>query len=279
MAKNHQPLPLIISAAYAGGQGKTTLAQLLYLSARRAGYQPRLFAADFQDETGRSKIGKLYPDRVVELGTGAELIAARRENNPNAAVRYWDKAGNLFLEGNAIIDVGANVFQSLVEWGVDRNVASLMEKRNAPKIELFCVTRAQRHGLDNIANLIQQVTKSKPFRLGRIVVVQNEAGGDFSGLDMEGELRARFPEAELTFVRLPACQAEIWPALERSGVSIETVLDSDEDALTTLLGVDLWTASSGLAEIRTWFDFVNQQLKLSEPIMRRDLRLAAAAAS
>ena len=98
----------LISVAHAGGQGKTTLAQLLYIWGKQAGGHFRLAAADFLDESGRSKIGKLYPSKVLEFGTGANLTAVRSENNMNASVRYWDELGNLFLTGGYILDVEAD---------------------------------------------------------------------------------------------------------------------------------------------------------------------------
>ncbi|GGH32715.1 hypothetical protein GCM10007036_44820 [Alsobacter metallidurans] len=282
MASAPRPLPAaptLISVAHAGGQGKTTTAQLLYLASKKLGQSYGLYAADFTDESGRSKLGKLYPDRVTEFGVGASLTAARTENNANAALRYWDKVGPLFLEGGAIVDLGANVIQSVVAWGADRNLAGLMEKKHAPKVDLFCVCKAQKHAFDDIANLIETVVAKKPFRLNRIFIVKNEVGGSFEGAGFEAGLKSKFPDRDLIFVTLPACQAEIWPAIERNGVSLEAVLEADEDQLMDMLDVDLWTASSGLAEVRSWFDFVFRTLKEADVFTRREVRLAASKAS
>jgi hypothetical protein len=54
--------------AHAGGQGKTTVAQTLYALSLDAGLEPKLAAADFKDETGSSKLGRLFPGLVRELG-------------------------------------------------------------------------------------------------------------------------------------------------------------------------------------------------------------------
>jgi hypothetical protein len=262
-----------MSVAHAGGQGKTTLAQLLFLASKKIGQSYRLCAADFVDESGRSKLGKLYPDRVTEFGAGATLTLSRTENNANAPLRYWDPIGSVFLQGGAIVDIGANVIQSLVDWGVDRQVAALMEKRHAPKVDLFCVCKAQSHAFDDMSVLISKMLERKPFRINRIVIVQNEIGGSFADNAFEFNLKRMFPDRDLVFIKLPACQAEIWSAIERRGVSLETILEADEDTAMQLLDVDLWTASSGLAEARVWFDHVSRLLRDAEVFARRDMRL------
>ncbi|PSC05866.1 hypothetical protein SLNSH_05645 [Alsobacter soli] len=267
----------LLSVAHAGGQGKTTVAQLLYLSSKKLGHTYGLYAADFQDDSAKSKLGKMYPDRVTEFGVGAALTAARIENNANAALRYWDRIGNLFLSGNAIVDLGANVIQSVVDWGVDRHVAELMEKRQAPKVDLFCVCKAQKHAFDDISSLIEDVASKKPFRFNRIFVVQNEVGGSFEGSQFDTRLKDQFRELDLVFLTLPACQAEIWPAIERKGASLEAVLGADEEELMAMLDVDLWTASSGLAEVKSWFEFTLKSFKDLDVFGRRDVRSSAAA--
>lgn len=246
-------LPTLLSVANSGGQGKTTVAQLLNLAAKRRGAHYRLFAADFQNETGRSKLGKLYPDQVKELGAGASLTAARSQNNANAPLRYWDVLGPVLLEGHAILDVGANVISQIIQWGVDRHVAGLMDRRRAPRVDVVCVCRAQSVAFDDVRSLIGGIVSNKPFRVGRMIVARNEFGGPFHPM-FERDLIAAFPDVPLTFLTIPACQAEIWPAVERVGVSLESVIGKEEDELMDLLDVDLWTAAAGLAEIRAWVD-------------------------
>lgn len=269
-----QGAPTIMSVAHAGGQGKTTLAQLLYIASKKGGVPYKLCSADFVDESGHSKLGKLYPKAVTEFGPGARLTLARNQNNTNAPLRYWDAIGPVFLEGGSIIDVGANVISGIVEWGVDRNVASLMERRKAPGVDLFCVCKSQKHALDDMHTLVKNVTSDKPFQVNRIVVVKNEIGGPFYSSFEEG-LRGAFPDLHLTFMNLRACQAEIWPAIERHGVSLETIIASDEDRLMTLLDVDLWTASAGLAEIRAWVDNCMRVIRELDLFDRKEARAIA----
>lgn len=253
MANSRVGSPTLMSVAHAGGQGKTTMAQLLYIASKKHGAPYRLCSADHLDEAGHSKLGKLYPKAVTEFGPGARLTLARNENNANAPLRYWDAIGPVFLEGGAIVDVGANVISGIVEWGVDRNVAALMDRKRAPGVDVFLVCKAQKHALDDMHTLIKNVVSDRPFAFNRLIVVKNEIGGPFYSSFEEG-LRNAFPQQPLHFMNLRACQAEIWPAIERHGVSLDQVANADEDELMKILDVDLWTASAGRAEIRAWID-------------------------
>ena len=263
----------IVSVAHAGGQGKTTVAQLLYLAAKKAGLGYKLVAADFLDQSGRSKLGKLYPDKVEEFGVGAQLTAARASNNANAAVRYWDKIGHVFLEGGYVIDVGANVIPSLIDWALDRHLASLLEKQSAPRIEFFCVCKAERHAVDDMTKLIGQLSAQRPFRSNRYFIIKNEVGGSFASMDIEKRLSQAFPNENIVYIDMPKCQSEVWQAIEAHGVSLEDALAMDEDQAVAALDVDIWTASAGMSELRDWFETTVQTFRASDVFPRGDTNL------
>lgn len=263
----------VVSVAHAGGQGKTTVAQMLYLAAKKAGLGYKMVSADFVDQSGRSKLGKLYPEKVEEFGVGAQLTAARTLNNANAAVRYWDRIGHVFLEGGHVIDVGANVIPSLIDWALDRHLATLLEKHSAPKIEFFCVCKAERHAVDDMAKLISQLSQQRPFRTNRFFIVKNEVGGSFASLEIEKKLSQAFPNENIVYLEMPKCQSEIWQAMEAKGVSIEETLGMDEDQAVATLDVDIWTASAGLAELRGWFDNLVTVIRTSDVFPRGDSNL------
>lgn len=243
----------LVSVAHAGGQGKTTVAQLLRIAGVRAYEDYKFVAADFQDELGRSKLGRLYQDRVEEFGVGAPIVAARVENNINAGVRYWDRLGHVFLRGGYIVDVGANVFKSLVDWAHDRNVAHLMERSSAPKVDFFCITRAESHAMDDAVALVSKLVKDRPFDIGRVFVVQNEVGGPFEPNRLTSKL-GRIQGLRVEEITLPRCNSEIWPAMEAKGVSLEEAAAFDVDQTASRLDVDIWTASGGLNELNEWID-------------------------
>lgn len=246
----------LISVSHAGGQGKTTLAQLLYIwaNANKTANQYKLASADYRDDSGRSKIGKLYPGKVEEFGTGAELSAVRSENNPNAPLRYWDKFGNVFLSGGYVVDIGANVIQGILEWAQDRRLITILTRKNAPKIEVFCVCKAEKHAADGIHKLVRLFLEGQAIRPHDIHIVLNEAAGPFGDMKLEESLRAEHPDARFNMIELPKCQSEIWTPMERSGISIERALEMSEDEICEAMDVDIWTASAGLAELQHWFD-------------------------
>jgi hypothetical protein len=260
----------MISVAHAGGQGKTTLAQLLYIWGSQAGGQFKLAAADFLDESGRSKIGKLYPGKVLEFGTGANLTAVRSENNMNASVRYWDELGNLFLTGGYILDVGANIVKSVFEWAEDRRLSTVLARKGAPKFDIFCICKAEKHATDDIQRLVRLIGQGHALRPRNIFIVLNEAAGNFGAMKLQEKLTSDNKDLSLIFARLPRCQSEIWAPMERYGVSVERALAMSEDEVSQALDVDIWTASAGLAELKNWYDASLAEFK-SVGVFAKDL--------
>ncbi len=177
----------------------------------------------------------------------------------------------MLLSGGYVVDLGANVISRLLEWAEDRRVESLLERRNAPNIDVFIVCRAEKHALDDLQSLVRTIASGKAVKAFRIFVVLNEASGSFKGTDTEQELRRAFPDRELTFITLPKCQSEIWSAMERQGISLERVLEMDEDEVCATLDVDLWTASAGLAELNSWFEYVTRLFRQADVFGRRDV--------
>ena len=260
----------VICVSHVGGQGKTTVTQLLNIIAGRAGIAMNLASADYLDASGRSKLGKLYPGRTTEFGVGASLTAARDENNANAPLRYWDKLGVIFLRDSHILDVGVNVFDDISTWALDRHLTQLIERRRAAKIDLVCVCKAEGHSLDNLNQLLGDVLERKPFPLRSITVVKNEVGGSFEADEVEKRLAAH--KTALQFVEVPRCYSELWGTMERKRVSIETVLEeTDDEKLGELLEVDLFTAVAGAAELRRWVDVVEQRVRLAGLFRSNDI--------
>jgi hypothetical protein len=246
----------MVSVSYAGGQGKTTFAQVLDVVTRRLGRPHKLVAADYQDENGSSKLGKMYPGEVEEFGIGAALTAARTENNPNAHLKYWDKLGHIFLSGRHILDIGANVFPNLEAWARDRDVAALLEKRNAPLVDFFCVAKAEKNSLDNTKRLIESMRKNKLFPTHRIFFVGNEAAGE-----LDHAVIYDFAAMEdVTYICMPQCYSEIWRGLEAHSISLLKALSMDEIELATALDIDIFSAAAGTSELKVWIEKMTNEL-------------------
>lgn len=77
-----------ICCAHAGGQGKTTVSQSLFMAGLDAGYELSLASADFIDESRHSKLGRMFGDGVIELGTGPSVSLAKESSDLSANVRY-----------------------------------------------------------------------------------------------------------------------------------------------------------------------------------------------
>ncbi|MBB6309491.1 hypothetical protein [Xanthobacter tagetidis] len=248
-----------ICAAYAGGQGKTTLAQMVYSALRKRELAYKLVAADFTDGTGHSKIGKFFPSRVLELGIGSSLASSKTENDANAPLRYWDRFGGLLLTGGAVLDMGANVVPQLVQWAHHRRVAYIMQQRNSPEIDLLVITKPETHSIENVATLIEDVVVGGALPVANVIIVQNEVGGTF-----EGQSMARIQKAatgrNLHFITIPRCSSELWPHLERTFTPVEDALASTENDLAEKFGIEIWSAYAGLMDLRTWADEVYAQL-------------------
>lgn len=248
-----------ICAAYAGGQGKTTLAQMVFSALRKRDLAYKLVAADFTDGTGHSKIGKFFPSKVLELGIGSALASSKTENDANAPLRYWDRFGGLLLTGGAVLDLGANVVPQLVQWAHHRRVAHIMTQRNSPEIDLLVVTKPETHSIENVSTLIEDVVVGGALPVANVIIVQNEVGGTFEGFDLS-RIRKAGEKRNLHFVHIPRCTSELWPHLERTFTPVEEALASTENDLATKFDIEIWSAYAGLMDLKTWSDEVYSQL-------------------
>lgn len=248
-----------ICAAYAGGQGKTTLAQMVYSALRKRELAYKLVAADFTDGTGHSKIGKFFPTKVLELGIGSQLASGKTENDANAPLRYWDRFGGLLLTGGAVLDLGANVVPQLVQWAHHRRVTHILQQRNSPEIDLLVVTKPETHSIENVSTLIEDVVVGGALPVANIIIVENEVGGSFEGFDLSRIERAGAGR-NLHFIKIPRCFSELWPHLERTFTPVEDALAATETELSEKFGIEIWSAYAGLMDLRTWSEEVYAQL-------------------
>lgn len=252
-----------IFCAHAGGQGKTTAAQVVYASLAAKGIEAKLAAADFIDETGSSKLGRLFPGKVDELGTGPGVALAKDSNDLNANIRYWDSFGPLLLRGAHVIDMGANVIDQVLHWGEIRQVPKLLATRSAPPIDVFLVCKAEQRAVDDMTDLVRRFGSQASFPIENIYVVLNQQAGSFDGLDIRPKLASAINNVNIEFIELPRCTSELWMPMEQSYTSIQKVLNMKEDDVQKELDVDFWSVLSGIDDLKLWFNEVQRNLNLS----------------
>lgn len=255
-----------IFCAHAGGQGKTTAAQVVFASLIGKGFDAKLAAADFIDETGSSKLGRLFPGEVEELGIGPSVSLAKDSNDLNANIRYWDAIGPLLLKGGHLIDMGANVIDQVLRWGEIRQAPKLLSARSAPPIDVYLVCKAEQRAVDDMSDLVRRFSSQVSFPVSNIFVVLNEQGGSFENLDIRSKLGNIGTDVNIEFITLPRCTSELWVPMEQSYSSVQKVLGLDEDDIPKVLGVDFWAVHSGVDDLRTWFDAVKVNLRSSGAI-------------
>jgi len=258
----------IICAARSGGQGKTTIAQLVHAVCQRHNIPHTLYSADFLGRNDRSKLGKLYPGQVTELGTGASFDDVKSSADMNQSVRYWDRLGDVLVEGGALIDLGANVIDRVFEWAEQRRAALVLDKRQAPGIDMCVVCKSTMHSVEQAASLANTFLEGRLFPVGRVFVIINEADGKVLTEEARNKLLPLKDHAEVDIIRLPYCDSEVWHLTELHEKSLHEALEWDPDELVETYDIDIWEATSGLAELRAWYEVFEKKAFASGLIAR-----------
>jgi hypothetical protein len=249
----------IICAARSGGQGKTTVAQLIHTVCQRNNIPHSLYSADFLGRDARSKLGKLYPDRVTELGIGATFEDVKTSDDMNRSIRYWDRLGDVLVEGGAVIDLGANVIDRVLDWAEQRHAAAVLAKRGAPGIDTCVVCKSTMHSVDQAVSLATTLLEGRLFPVGRVFVIINEADGKVLTEPARDKLRMLAEHPEVDVIRLPFCDSEVWRLTELNEEPLFEALEWDPDDLVERYDIDIWEATSGLAEMRAWYELFEKK--------------------
>ena len=249
----------IICAARSGGQGKTTIAQLVHTVCQRNNVPHALYSADFLGRDARSKLGKLYPGRVTELGIGATFEQVKTSDDMNQSIRYWDRLGDVLVEGGAVIDLGANVIDKVLDWAEQRHAAAVLDKRGAPGIDTCVVCKSTMHSVDQAVSLATAFREGRLFPVGRVFVIINEADGKALSEPAREKLLALAERPEVDIIRLPFCDSEVWRLTELNEEPLFEALEWDPDDLVDRYDIDIWEATSGLAELRAWYELFEKK--------------------
>jgi len=250
-----------ISCSHAGGQGKTTVSQLMYMLNKQQGSSLKLWSADYMDEEGLSKLGRLFQGKVVELGVGASIASLRGSEDQSASIKYWDKIGHALLNDGGVFDVGANVIEQIVDWAKVRRAKTVLADRHAPEMVATLVCKAERRAISDMSDLVRQFGVENVLPVSRIVVVMNEAGGSFDRLALEDSLKMIHTTVPLDYFVMPACRSEMWTAMEANFVSIERALGMSPDQAATELDLDPFEAVSAVDDLHDWVETCKTRLK------------------
>jgi len=250
-----------ISCSHAGGQGKTTVSQLMYMLNKQQGSSLKLWSADYTDEEGLSKLGRLFPGKVVELGVGASIADLRSSEDQSASIKYWDKFGHALMTDGGVFDVGANVIEQIVDWANVRKAKTVLADRHAPEMVAMLVCKAERRAISDMSDLVRQFGVDNVLPVSRIIVVLNEAGGSFERLAIQDSLSMIHTNVPLDYFTMPACRSEMWTAMEANFVSVEKAMSMSPDQAATELDLDPFEAVSAVDDLHAWVDACKTGLK------------------
>lgn len=239
-----------------GGQGKTMSSQIINIGFLDAGRRPRLAAADTFGDDRTSKLGRLHPGLVEELGIGVRLTDIR--DDAGAAIRYWDRFGQVLLRGGYIVDVGANVAPFIFDWAYARNAGRILRQQKAPPIILVVPMRPQAKAVEDALNILERsINDPDMLPISRRVLIQNESGGTFANFGSnEDYLRLEHLTLHhgLRIARMRHCHSDLWPIAERLYIPILDLLDADLEVLQRDYGLDLFAASGAQADLVAWLN-------------------------
>jgi hypothetical protein len=245
----------IIVGQPGGGNGKTTIAVGVATGWEVAGVPRRLASADTTD-SGSSKLGKVFRDQVLELGTGAKLADLKADRN--LALAHFDALGRTLVEGDFILDLGANMTGPVWEWAVARQVGRILRGRKAPLPILVVPMKAELQSVQGALYFLEHSLQcDEVFPLEARILVLNEVVGDFSRYGSSSDFR-RLQELKsrhaVRVIRLKACNSEVWPHLERESYSFLSLAMMTPEQYETAFGMDPFAGSGAHYEFVSWLN-------------------------
>ncbi len=247
-------MPTILVGNRTGGQGKTLVSQLLHYGHMLAGHEMQLVAADSSDaQDSRSKLGRILEGEVEELGIGAKMDEIR--NDPRKAVAYWDRIGKHLKEGNAVIDLGANILPLVFDWAKQRRAGRLLKQS---QISLVVPITAQRQSVMDGMQMIQEaLDRDSQIPITDTFVIFNACHGSFADLQTKSEmisLLRMVQDSKVIRIDLAKCNTEIWEAMEADFTSLSTMAQMSHDAIAERFGLDLFAASGAQVDFTEWLE-------------------------
>ena len=243
----------IIVANRTGGQGKTVTAQMLIWGMEIGGLEPRRIAIDSVGEGTVSKFGK-FCARVCEIRVSPDEASLRSDSK--AVLTHWDAVGRELLQGGAVIDVGANVIDTIFTWAAARNAGSVLTQRKAPPVALVVPTQAQAQALEDALHLLERsIAEGENLQISRRVLLLNEA---FGGFDTYGtnedfaRLQRMKEEHGLKIGRIRKCESALWPYIERLYLNMAEVSEMDPSEMEDRFALNPFEAAGAQVDFLRW---------------------------
>jgi hypothetical protein len=240
-----------------GGQGKTLVSQTIHYISQERGEPLKVMAADTTGDKGgaaKSKLARfLEPEYAVEeLGIGATITSIRSDQD--AALEYWERLGEALCEGNALVDVGANVVPAIWDWAKETNAGRVL--RTAPPISLVIPVTAQAQSLVDAGDLIRLAEAKQPhLPIAKYIVVFNEHEGKFDGIrdatDYQ-ELAKLVSAVRASTVRLERCKSSVWQKIQAECISLKAMRSLTYRDYAKRFGLSTFMSSAAEKDYVEW---------------------------
>jgi len=240
--------PAILVGNRTGGQGKTLISQLIHCGYAYSGKPIGAVSADSSEAGVSSKLGRILGN-VQELGIGANISSVME--NQHEAVRYWDQLGKRLLQGNCVIDLGANILPLIFQWAEQRNAHRVLRGKS---IALVIPVTAQAQSLSDAADMLQASYHSE-LPISECYIVFNEHHGSFDRLKDHPDYKAITrpdPSRSKTLVELPKANVEVWDQIEAKNISFEKLGRLAHPEWETVFDVNPFEASGADIAYINW---------------------------
>ena len=253
-----------------GGQGKTLVSHILAYLIRDKEPFFKVMCADTADmdagsKVAVSKLGRMVT-KTVELGAGPSPSDVQR--NPDLAMAFWDKIGDTVLDDKSsvgcLMDVGANVVSSLLDWAEAGGVHRVLEGSVVVDFVVPCVASSK--AIADALAVLTVFSRGKAFPVGRMFLVENAWQGGFESFAENADLVAAVRIVEASggaVVRMPLCRSMLLRKMEEKHRFIGEVASWSYADVARVLELQAFKASREQGDFHEWLDGVRESFAAS----------------